>query len=127
MDFEIYSSNFYDKLDAHLVEVEEQNKDVPFLSKEEYQKQQQIVEQFLGSKKLKIYGGVALNKFMPEDDKIYANQEGKIVDYDAYSPQPLKDAVELGNKLFAAGFKYVAVREGVNAGVYKIFNNFQYR
>ena len=125
MEFEIYSDNFYDKLDEHLVKVEDENKDVPFLTKEEYDKQQRIVEQFLAEKKLKIYGGVALDKFMPEDDKIYLNREGKIVDYDVYSPQPLKDAVELVNRLYEAGFKYVTLREGVNAGVYKIFNYFQ--
>lgn len=125
MAFEIYSDNFYKGLDARIEKVEKENKDLPYLPLEDYLKQQTIVEQFLKKYKLKIYGGVALDKFMPDNDKIYPNKEGKIVDYDAYSPTPLKHAVELCNELFKAGFKYVIVREGVNMGVYKIFNYFQ--
>lgn len=124
-EFEIYSEKFYEGLDEIIEKVTEENSDVPNLSLEEYQKQKTIVENFLKKNNLKIYGGVALDKFMPEDDKIYPNKKGKLVDYDAYSPIPRKHAVELGNELFQAGFKYVSVREGVNSGVYKIFNYFQ--
>ena len=125
MAFEIYSNDFYNRLDSKLDNVEKENKNLPFLPIQEYNKQQQIVEDFLKKHKLKIYGGVALDKFMPDNNKIYPDKEGKIVDYDAYSPTPLKHAVELCNELFTNGFKYVIVREGVNAGVYKIFNYFQ--
>lgn len=125
MTFEIYTKNFYEKLDEKIEKIEEENTNLPFLSLDMYKKQKQIVEDFLQQYKLKIYGGVALDKFMPDDDKIYKNRKGKLVDYDAYSPTPLKHAVELGNRLFNAGFKYVMIKEGVNAGVYKIFNYFQ--
>jgi len=124
-EFEIYSEKFYEGLDEIINKVKDENDDVPFLSLEEYEKQQKIVENFLKRNNLKIYGGIALDKFMPENDKIYPNKKGKLVDYDAYSPMPRKHAVELGNELFQAGFKYVSVREGVNAGVYKVFNYFQ--
>ena len=125
MSFQIYSEQFYSELDKKIEKVENENKDLPFLPKEEYIKQQKIIEDFLKKNKLKIYGGIALDKFMPTNDKIYANKEGKLVDYDAYSPTPLKHAVELGNILFTAGFKFVTVKEGINTGVYKIFNYFQ--
>lgn len=124
-EFEIYSPHFYETLDKRIEEVEEENEDIPFLPLDEYMKQQDIVENFLRKNHLKIYGGVALDKFMPEDDKIYKNKKGKIIDYDVYSPTPRKHAVELANELFGAGFQYVGVREGVNAGVYKVFNYFQ--
>jgi len=124
-EFEIYSHKFYENLDKRIEQVEEENKDLPFLPLDEYMKQQTIVENFLRKYNLKIYGGVALDKFMPENDKIYPDKKGKIIDYDCYSPMPRKHAVELGNELFNAGFNYVSVREGVNAGVYKIFNYFQ--
>jgi hypothetical protein len=125
MSFQIYSEQFYNELDKKIEKVENENKDLPFLPKEEYIKQQKIIEDFLKKHRLKIYGGIALDKFMPTNDKIYANKEGKLVDYDAYSPTPLKHAVELGNILFTAGFKFVTVKEGINSGVYKIFNYFQ--
>ena len=122
MTFQIYSEQFYKDLDKRIEKVENENKDLPFLPKDEYMKQQRIIEDFLKKHKLKIYGGISLDKFMPANDKIYANKEGKLVDYDAYSPTPLKHAVELGNVLFNAGFQFITVKEGVNAGVYKIFN-----
>jgi len=125
MSFQIYSEKFYNEIDKKIEKVEKENKDIPFLHKEEYLKQQKIIEDFLKKHKLKIYGGIALDNFMPSNDKIYSNKEGKLVDYDAYSPTPLKHVVELGNILFNAGFKYVVIKEGVNTGVYKIFNYFQ--
>jgi len=124
-EFQIYSEKFYEQLDEIIDKVTEENTDIPYLSLEEYSKQQKIVEDFLKRNHLKIYGGIALDKFMPDNDKIYPNKKGKLIDYDAYSPTPRKHAVELGNELFQAGFKYVSVREGVNAGVYKVFNYFQ--
>ena len=125
MSFQTYSEQFYKELDKKIEKVENENKDLPFLPKDEYIKQQKIIEDFLKKYRLKIYGGIALDKFMPANDKIYANKEGKLVDYDAYSPTPLKHAVELGNILYNAGFQFITVKEGVNAGVYKIFNYFQ--
>jgi len=124
-EFEIYSEKFYKDLDSIIEKVTEENEKVPNLSIEDYNKQKNIVEEFLKKNNLKIYGGTALDKFMPENDKIYPDKKEKLVDYDCYSPMPRKHAVELGNELFSAGFKYVSVREGVNPGVYKIFNCFQ--
>jgi len=123
--YEIYSEKFYEELPVLLEKIEVENTDVPNIGLEDYKKQIDIVEKFISRNKLKIYGGVSLNKFMPDDDKIYKNREGKIVDFDIYSPMPKKHCVELGNELFKAGFKYVDIREGVHAGVYKIFNYFQ--
>ena len=122
-EFEIYSEKFYEGLNEILEKVESENEDVPYLSIEDYKKQSNIIENFLKKNKLKIYGGTSIDKFMPDNDKIYVNK--KLMDYDAYSPIPRKHAVELGNELFQAGFKYVSVREGVNPGVYKVFNFFQ--
>lgn len=122
---EIYSQSFYNEIDEYLETIEQKFKDLPNLPIEKYKEQETIVENFIKDNKLKIYGGVALDKFMPDDDKIYANREGKIVDYDFYSPSPRKHAVDLANKLFEAGFEYVQVKEGVNMGVYKVFNYFQ--
>ena len=108
--YEIYSEKFYEELPALLEKIETENLDVPNIGLEDYKKQIAIVEQFIARNKLKIYGGVSLNKFMPENDKIYKNREGKIVDFDIYSPMPKKHVVELGKELFKAGFQYVDIR-----------------
>ena len=47
MSFEIYSEQFYKELDKKIEKVENENSDVPFLPKEEYMKQQKIIEDFL--------------------------------------------------------------------------------
>ena len=124
-EFEIYSEKFYEGLASRLEKIVEENKDIPDLGEEEYKKQVNIIENFIAKHKLKIYGGVALDIFMPDNDKIYKNKKGKIIDFDIYSPMPRKHVVELGNELFMAGFTYISIREGVNTGVYKIFNYFQ--
>ena len=73
MAFQIYSEQFYKDLDKRIEKVENENKDLPFLPKDEYMKQQRIIEDFLKKHRLKIYGGISLDKFMPANDKIYAN------------------------------------------------------
>ena len=47
MSFEIYSEQFYKESDKKIEKVENENSDLPFLSKEEYAKQQKIIEDFL--------------------------------------------------------------------------------
>ena len=43
MSFEIYSEQFYKELDKKIEKVENENKDLPFLPKDEYLKQQKII------------------------------------------------------------------------------------
>ena len=52
MSFEIYSEQFYKELDKKIEKVDNENSDLPFLSKEEYAKQQKIIEDFLKKYKL---------------------------------------------------------------------------
>ena len=65
--------------------------------------------------KRKIYGGTAINKFV----KIYDDFEEP--DYDVYTPQPKKDAIDLAHYLFDLGIKDIAVSRGVTKGTFKVF------
>mgnify|MGYP006083654911 CR=1 FL=1 len=73
------------------------------------------VEKFLSKTKRKIYGGTAINKFV----KIYDDFEEP--DYDVYTPQPKKDAIDLAHYLFDLGIKDTAVSRGVTKGTFKVF------
>ena len=81
-----------------------------------------IVKDFIVKKGLKLYGGAAINMYLPAEEKIY--EDGVIPDYDMYSPTPWKDAVELANIMYNKGYKYTEVRSGIHKGTYKVFSNF---
>jgi hypothetical protein len=80
-----------------------------------------IVKQFIKDKKLKLYGGAAINMYIPRKDKFY--KPASIPDYDFYSSDPWNDAIELANKLYKAGYLYTEVRAGIHKGTYKVFSN----
>jgi hypothetical protein len=81
-----------------------------------------IVEDFLRAKGLKIYGGTALNAYLPRKKRIY--KPTTLPDYDFFSPTPWLDAVELSNILYHAGYKYTEAKSGIHKGTYKVFVDF---
>ena len=82
-----------------------------------------IVEEFLANKKLLCYGGTAINNILPKQSQFY-NREYEIPDYDFFSPNALKDAKELTDIFYAAGYLDVEAKSGVHSGTYKVFVNF---
>ena len=59
----------------------------------------QIILNFIKTKKRKIYGGFGLNKLIINKDpknQIYENEE--LSDIDFYSPEPINDLVQLCDK-----------------------------
>jgi hypothetical protein len=120
-----YNTQFKNDFPKYFEKVKEQVSREVFTTPELFEKQRKIIEKFIKEKGLIIYGGLAMNKFLPEDKKIYINEEDILTDYDVWSPEPKKDAVILANTLFENGFDTVVVKNGVGQGVFKIFNNFQ--
>jgi hypothetical protein len=84
-------------------------------------KKYKIVRQFIIDKNLVLYGGAAINMYMPAKDKFY--KSNAIPDYDFYSTDPWNNAVELAERLYDAGYKYTEVRGGIHKGTYKVFSN----
>jgi hypothetical protein len=82
-----------------------------------------IVENFLREKKCICYGGTAINNILPKSVQFY-NRDIEIPDYDFFSPNALKDAKELANIFYNAGYKDVEAKSGVHIGTYKVFVNF---
>tara|TARA_B100001093_G_scaffold520433_1_gene615865 strand:+ start:3195 stop:4652 length:1458 start_codon:yes stop_codon:yes gene_type:complete len=82
-----------------------------------------ILEDFLKKTKRPCYGGTAINNILPKNDQFY-DKNIDIPDYDFYSPTPLKDAVNLANIFYRAGFDEVEAKSGVHQGTFKVFVNY---
>jgi Poly(A) polymerase catalytic subunit len=80
-----------------------------------------IVKNFIIKKGLKLYGGTAINAYLPKDRKIYKDTD--IPDYDFYSYDPWNHAVELTDEFYKAGYEFCEARAGIHKGTYKVFVN----
>lgn len=89
----------------------------------EVQQMIQILEDFLLRKKLICYGGTAINNILPKHAQFY-NRSVEIPDYDFFSPNALRDAKELADVYYSAGYSEVEAKSGMHPGTYKVYVNF---
>ena len=68
-----------------------------------------IVVNFIKEKNLICYGGQAINNILPKNKQFYTDTD--IPDYDFFSDNAEKDAIELANIFDKKGFKYIEVKE----------------
>lgn len=83
-----------------------------------------IVNTFLKERKVMCYGGTAINRLLPPEDRFY-DPETTVPDYDFYSKNPQEDAMALANQLSAAGIVSVEVKPGIHLGTFKVFADFE--
>lgn len=83
----------------------------------------EILEDFLVKKRLICYGGTAINNILPKDSQFY-DRDVEVPDYDFFSPNAIKDARELANVYYFAGYEEVEAKAGVHVGTYKVYVNF---
>ena len=82
-----------------------------------------LVETFITENNLICYGGTAINAILPNKKKFY-DYNIDTPDYDCFSPNAIKHAIEL-SKIFATnGFENVEAKSALFKGTYKIFINF---
>jgi hypothetical protein len=84
-----------------------------------------VIKNYIRENNLIVYGGYAQNKLIEKknkDDVFY--EEHDIPDIEFYSPDPLKDLINLCDLLHSKNFKHVEGSEGVHPETYKIFVNF---
>lgn len=82
-----------------------------------------ILEKFLRKGKNICYGGIALNAVLPNKMKFY-DFDSELPDYDFFSRDALKDAMDLCDLYHRAGFKNIEGRSGMNHGTFKVFVNY---
>jgi hypothetical protein len=120
-DESLFDQN-YDKIIAKTKNVKDKILEPTMDEKVEIYK---IVMDFVKRKKRKIYGGFALNKLLinkNQDEAIY-NDEVDEPDIDFYSPEPIKDLIELCNIIHEAGYKNIQGKEAQHVGTYKVYVN----
>lgn len=83
----------------------------------------EIVESFIRDKKLICYGGTAINNLLPVEDQFY-NLDVELPDYDVYSSNGMRDAIELADLYYKKGYKEIEAKSGMHEGTFKVFVNF---
>ncbi len=87
-----------------------------------------IILDFIREKKRKLYGGFALNLLIKNEkpsDAIYKDKENPDIDF--YSPEPIKDLIDLCNIIHQKEYKYVRGYEAQHKETYSIrVNNHLY-
>lgn len=82
------------------------------------------VRDFVIEKKRKIYGGFALNKLLESvapEDMIYDGDNIKDWDIDFYSPDPIGDAREIADRLYAKNYRFVFATEAQHEETYTVY------
>ncbi|ARF09262.1 hypothetical protein Catovirus_2_211 [Catovirus CTV1] len=117
-----------DNIDKILDEVED--KKMIFLEPyaSEIKEVSSTILQFVKDRKRKIYGGFAINMLIKKKDAreaIYKDKENPDIDF--YSPEPIKDLIDLCNILYDKGFKFIRGYEAQHKETYSIrVNNHLY-
>lgn len=120
-DVDLVSSKLGDIID----QVEEKKLEIFEPTKKEILGTNKIVMDYIRENKRKIYGGYAQNKAIEiknKDDVFYG--PNKIPDIDFYSPEPIKDLIEISNRLYDAGYKFIEGKEAQHKETYSVFVNF---
>jgi len=81
-----------------------------------------IVSEFLKKTGRKIYGGTALNMYLPEKHAVYDRKD--FPDFDFFSTDPWGDAIHITDKLFKAGYIYSESKAGLHKNTFRVFANF---
>lgn len=79
----------------------------------------ELVSKFVKKQKLILYGGYALNMLLPNNKKIYKYHTP--ADYDCYSYNPKKHAIELAKILKKKKYRFLKVRMAVHENTYKVY------
>lgn len=83
-----------------------------------------IVKEFIRENKRILYGGIAINALLKQKEKpIYKDTD--FPDYDFYSPDSVKDAYIIANKIYDAGFKYVRIIPAIHSGTVRVQIDFK--
>lgn len=80
-----------------------------------------VIEEFIEQKELICYGGTAINNYLPKEKQFYEDDD--IPDYDCFSVNAIKDAIELSNILVKT-IENIEIKAAMFKGTYKIFINF---
>jgi hypothetical protein len=95
-------------------------------TREEREKVMSVIKKIIIAKKRKIYGGWALNVLIKnKNPKDAFYKKNDIPDIEFYSPEPLRDLVDICDELKKNNFERVVGREAQHKETYTVFTNFE--
>ena len=72
-----------------------------------------LLIKYIKENKILIFGGLAINKFLPDNDKIYNFTENTLPDIDVYSDNSRTHVINMSNMLFKNGYTNIIAKDGV--------------
>lgn len=78
----------------------------------------QIVEEFFKKKDIVVYGGMAMNLYLPTKKQFYTKYD--IPDYDGFCSHAKQLSLELIHEIKAKKYKYITVKYAIHEGTFKI-------
>lgn len=78
----------------------------------------QLVKQFFKKRKIVLYGGTAINMYLPAKDRFYSDLD--IPDYDGFHFNAEKQSLNLLKYLKSMNFDFLMVKYAIHDGTYKI-------
>ena len=114
----LYTKSLEKKINKEIKKYQEKLKLCNLIGQDKCEKIIEIIKHFIKSKKRIIYGGMAINASLPENEKIYS---GENYDFDIYSSCPKRDLIEIINELNKLDLPYLSGMESGHPGVYKLF------
>lgn len=83
-----------------------------------------IISNYIIENKLIVYGGTAINEYLPQNEKIYKNND--IPDLDCLSTNAVKHILKIADLLFIAGYRYVKIMSAEHENTYRLSINFKF-
>jgi len=121
-DIEVIKEN----LDKIIKDAEHKQVTILEPNMEEYRSIIKVILQFIKDHNRIIYGGWSLNELIKNKDKSKAvYDEYDKADLEFYSPEPMKDLIDLADILYKNKFKYVTAKQAQHEETYTIFVNFE--
>lgn len=80
------------------------------------------IKNFLIKNKIILYGGTAINFYLPDNDKIY--DELSLPDYDGFSINSKETAIEIADHLHSKKYKYIFMKQAIHDGTYNVSSEF---
>jgi hypothetical protein len=91
----------------------------------EYRSVYSLIKDYIRSNNLIVYGGYGQNTLIKnKNEKDVFYKETDLSDIEFFSPEPLKDLINLCDLINRKGYKYVEGKEGAHNETYKIYVNF---
>lgn len=104
------SDSIFDNIDDIKTLIKKRNEIEPILNQ---------VKMYFKKKKIVLYGGTAINYYLPKEQKFY-NDDIDIPDYDGYSNNAKANALNLLEVLKKKKYNFLLVKNALHDGTYKI-------